>query len=208
VRRGFRLLDADHSGFLTRAEFRNLDDMFNLDVEKRVMDALIKLADYDNTGKICFAEFSRLITADDVLHLKDTLCADPEAAHDFGGDHPQGDIRASLLPRVPQLRPGVKPMEVRAAQKHLMKAIAHKYESPREAFEDIDKDGEGTLSRYELMGMMMHLNTGQAMREVVLHNLIDFCDMDSDGSVNYDEFIQVLEKENILNAGTRPGYLF
>ena len=208
VRRGFRLLDADHSGFLTRAEFRNLDDIFNLDVPRRVMDALIKLADYDNTGKIGFAEFARLMTADEVLNLKDTLSADPSAINEFGGDFPHGDIRQAMLPQVPKLRSGVKPMEIRAAQNHLMKAIAHKYESPQEAFEELDKDGEGSLSRHEIMGFLIHLNTGHAMREAVLQNLVDFVDTDHDGRIHYKEFIGVLQKENILNAGVKPGYLF
>lgn len=204
IRRGFRLLDADNTGVLTRAEFRNLDDLFNLDgqFDKRVMDCLIKLADYDNSGVIKFAEFARLISAEDILNLKDTLTADPNAHHEFGGDYPKGDPRAPKI-RVPTLREGVKPMEIRHAQKLLVSRLDKHYETPQEAFEDFDKDGSGKISRPELIGLCIKLVQG-AHREVVLQNMIDFADIDVDGSISYQEFLRILEAEDILSAKSKP----
>ena len=47
VRRGFRLLDEDKSGTLTRQEMRSVLMMFNLDIEARLIEKLIDLADQD-----------------------------------------------------------------------------------------------------------------------------------------------------------------
>jgi hypothetical protein len=49
---------------------RRLNAMFNLAVPEKVMDKLIDLADYDGDGQINFAEFARLVTADDITNLK------------------------------------------------------------------------------------------------------------------------------------------
>ncbi len=45
VRRGFRLLDEDKSGTLTRQEMRSVLMMFNLDIEARLIEKLIDFAD-------------------------------------------------------------------------------------------------------------------------------------------------------------------
>jgi len=203
VRRGFRMLDADNSGYLTRAEFRSMDDLFNLTISRNVMDCLIKLCDYDNSGVIKFAEFARVITAEDILNLKDTLVADPNMDHEFGSDFPKGNPREPTV-KVPKVRQGVQPSEIRNAQKFLVRRLDAMYENPREAFEEIDKDGSNKLSRAELIGLMVKLNTGSAMREVVLQNLCDFVDVDMDGSIDYDEFMRVLESQDILSTNKRP----
>jgi len=72
----FRMVDADNSGACDRHELKaNLNEMFNLSVPEPIMDQIINLADKDGDGEIRFAEFARVFSADDVLHMKNTLQA-------------------------------------------------------------------------------------------------------------------------------------
>ena len=51
MRTGFRLLDQDQSGTLSKKEMRALVHLFNLNVPDRLVDAFLALADYKN---VCF----------------------------------------------------------------------------------------------------------------------------------------------------------
>lgn len=73
VRRGFRLLDADHSGTLSREEMRQLLGLFNLQLKPAILEAFIDLADYDDSGTISYAEFAQIISAEDIHVLKEQL---------------------------------------------------------------------------------------------------------------------------------------
>ena len=53
--------------------------MFNLAVPDDVLQGIMKLADFDGDGSVNFAEFARIMTADDILNLKQTLTADVTA---------------------------------------------------------------------------------------------------------------------------------
>ena len=59
VRRGFRLLDEDHSGRLDRDELKAVLMMFNLDIKAHLIDKIIDIADADGSGDIDYAEFAQ-----------------------------------------------------------------------------------------------------------------------------------------------------
>ena len=80
LRRAFRLIDEDSSGSADRSELKfMLNAMFNLSIPEHVLDRMIDLADFDGDGSINFAEFARIMTADNILKLKNTLVADTSA---------------------------------------------------------------------------------------------------------------------------------
>ena len=76
VRRCFRLIDEDKSGYCSRAELKYmLNAMFNLHISSAVLDKLIDLIDFNADDHISFAEFCRVFTSDDIHNMKKTLNA-------------------------------------------------------------------------------------------------------------------------------------
>lgn len=219
IRRAFRLIDEDASGTCDRGELKfMLNAMFNLTIPDHVLDRIIDLADFDGDGQINFAEFARLMTAENVLNMKKTLTADtsawgtkaPEAAVavDYsnlaaenrkmaGGGYEGGDHHVKLR----RTGPGIGAL--RKAHQTLKKAILARYDSIKAAFKDIDKDGSGTLRRGELKVFMRQMS--KSIPDRVMGGLIDFCDSDGDAkSLSIEEFCGMLEAEFIGAGGYDP----
>lgn len=56
-------------------ELKQLCMELNIQVEDAVLSGIIALADHDGGGDISYAEFARVLTADDVMKMKETLRA-------------------------------------------------------------------------------------------------------------------------------------
>jgi Ca2+-binding EF-hand superfamily protein len=70
----FKFIDSDRTGHLERDEVKKLLVEFNIpDIKNDAIETLIDFADYDGDGEINYAEFARVLTADDVMAMKDTL---------------------------------------------------------------------------------------------------------------------------------------
>jgi len=68
VRRAFRILDDDMNGFLSRAEFKGVLKMFNLDIiPDAVFERILQLIDKNGDGTITFAEFGKLVDMPNAL---------------------------------------------------------------------------------------------------------------------------------------------
>jgi len=75
LKKAFRSMDTDHSGELSHAECRWALANLNLGIPEPVLERIVKLADVNGDGFVNYAEFARLLTADDVLQMKPTLSA-------------------------------------------------------------------------------------------------------------------------------------
>ena len=72
----FKFIDADRTGILERAEMKRLLVEFNIvDVKDDAIETLLDFTDFDGDGEINYAEFARVLTADDVMNMKQTLRA-------------------------------------------------------------------------------------------------------------------------------------
>jgi len=93
INHGFLVIDADHDGHVSHEEFEMLNKMFNLEIRRPVMDALYALADCKHQGFVDYAEFQRMLTSEDALHMRmDRLYAVKEAHVDKigrGASHDQ-----------------------------------------------------------------------------------------------------------------------
>ena len=63
-------------------------------------------------------------------------------------------------------------------------------EEIRQAFEVLDKDGNGFLSEAELRPMMTSFYEKASEKEV--NQMIKDADIDGDGQVNYKEFVKIM----------------
>ena len=62
--------------------------------------------------------------------------------------------------------------------------------SLREAFREFDKDGKGTVTASELRQVMAE--SGQSMTETEINDLMKQVDKNSDGKINYEEFVKMM----------------
>ena len=62
------------TGFLERKEVKRLLVEFNIvSVRDAAIETLIDFADFDGDGEINYAEFARILTADDVMKMVDVM---------------------------------------------------------------------------------------------------------------------------------------
>lgn len=66
----------------------------------------------------------------------------------------------------------------------------HRMEGFYDAFDHIDKDGDGTISRIELAEALHRLDIGLTESQIV--ELVHVADVDGDGNIDFDEFCRVL----------------
>lgn len=219
IRRAYRLIDQDNSGECDRGELKHmLNAMFNLAVPEKVMDKLIDLADYDGDGQINFAEFARLVTADDITNLKQTLQADVSG---FGTKDPKevqleldkhkmaelrrkqalGGFGKGYHPKLRKTGPSID--QLRHVHKALKKVINARFSSYSEAFDTIDADGSGLLRRAELRRFLTGMS--KMLPDRLISGLIDFCDNDGDAkTLSKEEFIRLMSADYLGKDGFDP----
>ena len=89
VTKAFKFIDADRTGKLEREEVKRLLIEFNIvNVRDDAIETLIDFADFDGDGEINYAEFARILTADDVMAMKQTTTAVDGAIKLGRGDQP------------------------------------------------------------------------------------------------------------------------
>merc|ERR1712189_47167 len=63
----------------------------------------------------------------------------------------------------------------------------------KEAFEEFDKDGSGTISTKELLPVMRSMGQNPTEDEVL--NLVIEYDVNGDGTIDFDEFLEMMRKQ-------------
>jgi len=221
IRRAYRLIDQDNSGACDREELKHmLNAMFNLSVPDDVMEKLIDLADYDGDGVINFAEFARIVTAENVLDMKKTLTADTsgfgtkdpvQAAMELDR-HKAAELRRKQAmggygagdgyhPKLRKTGPSLD--ELRYGHKTLKKVIALRFANPGAAFDSIDADKSGLLRRAELRRYLGKMS--KMLPDRIITGLIDYCDDDGDGkTLSKAEFVKLMKADYLGKGGFDP----
>ena len=70
----------------------------------------------------------------------------------------------------------------------------------RKAFDKVDLDKNGVLSREEFSNVLSVLGDLSAEDKDQLGKMFDICDIDGDGTINFDEFIKVIIRDIKQNS--------
>jgi len=203
VRRGFRQLDKDASGNLDRDEFRQILTMFNLQhMPDAVLSKILSLTDFDGDGTVNFAEFARLITAENVLNMKKTLSAlgeDQVAAAKVRAKMSQGanvDKETGVNVKLRRTGPGLEKM--RRFHRTLRDLLAAEFgegdRGMKACFAKIDADSSGLVRRAELRNFLKKYS--RSTPDNVISGLIDYVDTDGDAkTLSLSEFLTMMRSD-------------
>ncbi|XP_066571800.1 EF-hand domain-containing family member B [Amia ocellicauda] len=99
-----------------------------------------------------------------------------------------------------------------AVRQHLKKANFHNFTSLLEAFRHYDKNGKGVIDKTDLHDVCTQFNLD--LNPQLLETLIEFCDVNKDGQINFLEFYDFLNwkdkmpaeelDERIITKGRKP----
>jgi calmodulin len=183
IRKAFRTMDEDASGTVTRKEMKGILLAFNLNLAEDVITALIDIADFDGDGNINYAEFARLMTADDIMSINPNYRRD-----------------AAPKPKKEQFRlypGGPTADDLRKAQVQLRERINTKYTYLTDAFRKIDEDHSGRLGKPELQTLCYELN--MHLEDNIIEGLLSLADHDGGGDISYAEFARILTADDVMN---------
>uniref|UniRef100_A0A4X2M655 EF-hand domain family member B n=1 Tax=Vombatus ursinus TaxID=29139 RepID=A0A4X2M655_VOMUR len=125
--------------------------------------------------------------------IEETMNVPPD--HTFGiflhpDEYGAGDLIYNRLPGQ-YLRGKDRERAVFAAvRQHLKKVNYYNFDTLLEAFRHFDKNGDGLIDKQELQRACSQMNL--ELDEVLLDELFDYCDLDKDGRINYQEFTNFL----------------
>ncbi|XP_072548550.1 EF-hand domain-containing family member B [Salminus brasiliensis] len=88
---------------------------------------------------------------------------------------------------------------VSAVRQHLKKANFHNFTSLLQAFRHYDKKGQGKIDKEDLQGVCRQFNLD--LSGDVLDGLMDYCDIDKDGLINFLEFANFLNWKDKMLIG-------
>ncbi|XP_078092130.1 EF-hand domain-containing family member B isoform X2 [Mustelus asterias] len=84
-------------------------------------------------------------------------------------------------------------------RQHLMKINFHNFNSLLEAFRHYDKNGDGKIDREELCDVCMQFNL--KLDPKLIDQLIEYCDIEGDGTINFLEFANFLNWKDKMPLG-------
>lgn len=70
---------------------------------------------------------------------------------------------------------------------------ANENEEMIKAFKMFDKDGNGLITKQELLEGLNRL--GESMNEKDILELIEAADLDGDGNINFEEFVELMRQQ-------------
>jgi Ca2+-binding EF-hand superfamily protein len=160
----FHEADADRSGALSLAEFKDVLQMADLGLSSAEAKLVMCEADFNDDGEISYAEFIPL-----AIDLIQAMYARMEAEAKARAEE------AAVAERAYELVHGLGREQVEAMI--------------REVFQRCDVDGSGALSLAEFQKCCQDADLGLTKKEVKM--LMLQCDVDQSGSIEYGEFVPV-----------------
>lgn len=176
----FKRIDADGSGTLDRGEFKQAVAMVGYpDASDGVVTEVMKLADLDTDGEIDYNEFVGALVKAEMRHRKQLMSnakAQKVAASLSSNKHEaaKATVRAAVIWE------GLRAFARNGGRGATM---AH--------FKELDLDGNGSIDRQEFKAAIGKVGFPNSS-DMVLDAVMLLADMDTDGEIDYQEFVLAL----------------
>jgi len=226
LREAFRRIDLDSSGSLSRDEVEYALRTWRIPASHSLIDALMASFDTDGDSLISFAEWCNgmkrnTVTSHAVFGREDKYVTDHFRLIDNGrqvifndnlsrpttstkvlAPHPPAQARSGGRPdfeawRLPKSsQKSASPEEIKTTKTVLQDHIYVKFKLLRDAFRSFDTDHDGKLSTKELLSAARCFNL--SIPEDHVRRLVEQCDRNHDGFIDYDEFAAALKRIDAL----------
>ena len=168
----FEAIDTDNSGAITRKEFLGVLDQIDFKISMDVHDALLDRFDVDGNGTINYRDFLRFCSM-----------------NANGQDSELGQSMQAVL----KVRKALQHLLTKGGDEDGNNGTSNKYDGIRDVqsiFNDMDKDGAGTIDITEFRDAMLRWGTGLSENEITIFG--ERFDYDGDGEVDYNEFLRFI----------------
>ena len=173
MRKAFQYVDLDNSGTVNADELDRALQMWGLQLPRAKVDALMSMCDTTGDGEISYAEFVHALKRE---ATKPTSLAKQD--------------KKAILTADQKLEKG--------AQKKAQEALNAKFADMHKAFQYVDLDRSGTVSRQELERALDLW--GVKMTKPELDKLWSLCDTTDDGEISYAEFVNALARDTAVGG--------
>jgi len=203
--KAFKYVDLDNSGTLDEHEIKRALKMWNVSVDDSKLEELMAACDHDGDGQVDYKEFVDALARDTVapaamnkrgMQSKEAMgtdafeMIDKQLGHGFDLKHAMANEGAPAM-TARKLKPG-------ELQRQAADAIASRFTDIHKAFQYVDLDGSGTVDEHEIRRALKMWNMPLAAEDV--RRLVEQCDKDMNGQINYDEFVDALARDTVAPA--------
>eukprot|EP00606_Chrysophyceae_sp_TOSAG23-5_P000755 GSChrysophyteH2.ASY1.ANO1.454.1 assembled CDS len=186
IKETFADIDVDNSGTISEAELRNAMRKLRVEMDRDDISVIFKrYASTHGRGEMDYDDFLRM------LDFAGTNATAPSSARDGRDSARSAGSRASGSGRKPSFAAIQKIVdEVRAQIEDYLGDGAGAASRIKEVFADIDRNNDGQIDQHEFIKALKMLRANLSMADVDI--VYDYYDADSNGGLDYDEFIRLL----------------
>lgn len=193
MRKAFHAVDVDNSGTVNRQELERALKLWGVPMAPSRIDQLFKACDNDGSGEIDYTEFVSALARDTVMPAS---MIEPKS------------VKASIAPPGADSLYEVRPESFNPKDEDAIDAVAlakmglnSRFSDMHKAFQYVDMDRSGTISRSELERALEMWNV--PMPKERLDRLWSEIDTDGGGEISYSEFVHALARD-AAQEGTAP----
>jgi len=190
AREVFRFVDSDHSGSIDRSEVRFFFRFFNISRDEA--DQFFDGFDVDEEGEISYVQFVKYLwphvnPGNEQLHWS--------LAKDERKDEPDQSLPSRIFAKSQTLQNQAEeldlPRELVRAKVDITKRLELRYKTSREAFRDLDRDKDGTITKEEITRFLGYFGWGH-----VAGKFFDILVERGNGTIDYSVFTGLFVSSN------------
>ena len=204
--KGFRLIDRDNSGLVTKLEFRKLLDKYNFGINwtHEIMDGMFDSIDENKSGKINGEEFLSYLNDENrnrkLAVMVDILVHSEKAVTNIEENKEVIDQKAEKrkrekeeIARKQDLYKKLGPEEYAKTYLNIDTKLYQKY---LKTFDLMDLNDNEDISRFEFKSLLKQFSLGMNLTKDEAKEMFFNIDKDQDGEVNLQDFLESLNRNN------------
>ena len=189
VRRIFRMVDTDQSGYIDAKEFHAALLKLNIEMPFEEAHGFFDKFDLKNKKQLSYEDFLGNFGAM-IAGYKDTGILTMNAIHgkDVEAQNAFSDEIGKRAEAQRQKMPAIPELSVAQIKELIAKRMGNRYTSACAAFREIDRHHKGSLGPCEFRQFLKNRNI--ELREEDFDKFLHSIDVDRDGTITYEEFLK------------------